>query len=70
MGVQQMLLNVDQNDLAIIEYLCEQSGKLYQTGVYYARQMFFKTNKMVSKFDLDYEPSVAKTQLAKSLPSK
>lgn len=69
MGTQQMLLDVDQSDLAIIQYLCEQSGKLYNTGTYFARQVFFKTNRLLSKFDLDYEPTVAKTQLARSLPS-
>lgn len=69
MGVQQMLLDVDQSNLAIVQYLCEQSGKLYNTGMYFARQTFFKTDRLVSKFDLDYEPSVAKTQLAKSMPS-
>lgn len=69
MGVQQMLLDVDQSDLAIIKYLCEQSGKLYNTGTYFARQTFFKTNRLLSKYDLDYEPSVSKSQLANAFPS-
>jgi len=54
----------------LLEYLCEQSGKLYNSGLYFARQLFFKTNKLLTgKFDLAYEPSVAKSILAESLPS-
>ena len=70
MGVQQMLLHPDQETKAILQYLCEQSGKLYNSGVYFARQTFFKTNKLLtSKFDLAYEPTVAKSLVAQSLPS-
>ena len=70
MGVQQMLLNPDQETKAILQYLCEQSGKLYNSGVYFARQTFFKTSKLlVSKFDLVYEPTVAKSLVAQSMPS-
>jgi putative transposase len=70
MGVQQMLLHPDRSTKAILQYLCEQSGKLYNSGLYFARQMLFKTGKLLaSKFDLDFEPTVAKSLVAKSLPS-
>jgi putative transposase len=70
MGVQQVLLHPDPETEAILQYLCEQSGKVYNSGVYFSRQTFFKTGKMLlGKFDLDFEPSVAKTQTAQSLPS-
>ncbi len=70
MGVQQILLSPDTETLSILKYLCEQSGKLYNNGVYFARQTFFKTGKLLTgKFDLDFEPSVAKTLVAQSLPS-
>ncbi|MHC5675138.1 nuclease/transposase family protein [Nostoc sp.] len=70
MGVQQVLLNSNQETKAILQYLCEQSGKLYNTGVYFARQTFFKTNKLLrGKFDLAFEPSISKSILAQSLPS-
>lgn len=70
MGVQQVLLSQDSETTALLEYLCQQSGKLYNTGVYYARQIFFKTSKLLTnKFDLVYEPSIAKSILAQSLPS-
>lgn len=70
MGIQQTLLHPDSDTKAILEYLCEQSGKLYNNGVYFSRQTFFKTGKLLTgKFDLDFEPTVAKTLVAQSLPS-
>ena len=70
MGVQQVLLHPDPETKAILDYLCEQSGKLYNSGVYFARQTFFKTGKLLTgKFDLAFEPTVAKTLVAQSLPS-
>jgi putative transposase len=32
----------------LLEYLCQQSGKLYNSGVYLARQIFFKTGKLLT----------------------
>ncbi|MBW4433634.1 MAG: transposase [Pelatocladus maniniholoensis HA4357-MV3] len=70
MGVQQVLLSPDGETTALLEYLCQQSGKLYNNGVYFARQTFFKTGKILTgKFDLAYEPSVSKSIVAQSLPS-
>ncbi|MGB7713198.1 MAG: hypothetical protein WBL95_27285 [Microcoleus sp.] len=70
MGVQQVLLSPNQELKALLEYLCQQSGKLYNSGVYLARQTFFKTGKMLTgKFDLSFEPSISKSMVAKSLPS-
>lgn len=70
MGVQQVLLHPDQETEAILRYLCEQSGKHYNSGVYFTRQTFFKTGRILTgKFDLDFEPSVSKTSVAQSLPS-
>jgi putative transposase len=70
MGVQQVLLSPDDETKVLLEYLCQQSGKLYNNGVYFARQTFFKTGKLLTgKFDLAFEPSVSKTLVAQSLPS-
>ncbi|MEZ2320732.1 MAG: RNA-guided endonuclease InsQ/TnpB family protein [Microcoleus sp.] len=70
MGVQQVLLSPNRGLKALLEYLCQQSGKLYNSGVYLARQTFFKTGKLLTgKFDLSSEPSVVKSMVAKSLPS-
>lgn len=70
MGVQQVRLSPDEETKALLEYLCQQSGKLYNTEVYFARQILFKTGRILTgKFDLVYEPSVAKSLLAQSMPS-
>ena len=66
-GVQQNLLSIDRETHAIITYLCEQSNSLYNCGTYWARQVFFKTNRVVSKFDVIYE--CGKNVHAKALPS-
>jgi len=69
-GVQQVLLHLDDETKAIVEYLCQQSGKIYNTGLYFARQLFFKTGKLLTgKFDLAFDPSVSKSLLAQSMPS-
>ena len=69
-GVQQILLSPDLETCALLKYLCQQSGKLYNTGIYFARQTLFKTGKLLTgKFDLAFEPSVSKSLLAQSMPS-
>ena len=69
-GVQQVLLFPNDETKALLEYLCQQSGKLYNNGVYFARQTFFKTGKLlISKFDLIYEESISKSLVARSMPS-
>ena len=58
MGVQQVLLSPNNETKALLEYLFQQSGKLYNNGVYFARQTFFKTGKILTgKFDLAFELS-------------
>lgn len=55
MGVQQCLIRADKETLAILEYLCSESNKLHNCAVYYARQMWFKTRKFVTGYDLANE---------------
>jgi putative transposase len=70
MGVQQVLLSPDNETKTVLEYLCQQSGKIYNSGVYFARQIFFKTGKLLTnKFDLIYEKSISKSLVAQSMPS-
>ena len=70
MGVQQVLLSPDNETKTVLEYLCQQSGKIYNSGVYFARQTFFKTGKLLTnKFDLIYEKSISKSLVAQSMPS-
>ncbi len=51
-GCQQVLIKTNQETQAIIEYLCHQSNNLYNCTVYYGRQVWFKTGKIVSGYDL------------------
>jgi putative transposase len=67
MGVQQNQIYCDDETLAILTYLCEQSNSLYNCGIYWARQIFFKTNQIVSKFDPIYE--VGSNIHAQAMPS-
>ena len=67
MGVQPNLIYCDADTKAIIKFLCEQSNSLYNCGVYWARQLFFKTGRIVSKFDPIYE--VGKNIHAQAMPS-
>ena len=48
MRVQQNLLKPDRELKAILTYLCEQSNSLYNCGVYWGRQIFFKTGKIIT----------------------
>jgi putative transposase len=54
-GCQQVLIKSDKETQAILEYLCSESNDLYNCAVYYARQMWFKTGKIISGFDLTAE---------------
>jgi putative transposase len=51
-GCQQHLINPSPDLAAILEFLGGESTKLANCGTYYARQLFFKTGKIPSKYDL------------------
>jgi putative transposase len=51
-GCQQVLINPDSELKAILEFLCGESNKLHNCGTYLSRQLYFKTGKAPSKFDL------------------
>jgi len=51
-GCQQVLVNPDKELRAIIEYLCSESAKLTNCGVYYSRQLFFKTGRIPNRAEL------------------
>lgn len=55
MGVQQDLISPDKELKAILEYLCSESNKLHNCAVYYARQIWFKTKRFVTGFELSTE---------------
>ncbi|MBR8833589.1 MAG: transposase [Stigonema ocellatum SAG 48.90 = DSM 106950] len=54
-GCQQNLISPDTELAAILEFICSESHKLTNCGIYYARQLYFKTRKIVGKFDLEVE---------------
>jgi IS605 OrfB family transposase len=51
-GCQQHLINKSEELTAILEFLCSESAKLANCGTYYARQLYLKTGRIPSKFDL------------------
>lgn len=54
-GTQQVRIKCDKATQAIIKYLCYESNSLYNCAVYYGRQIWFKTKRIVSGFDLATE---------------
>jgi len=53
-GCQQVLVD-DTKVLPYLEFVCSEANKLINCGTYYGRQIYFKTGKIISKFDLNYE---------------
>ncbi len=54
-GCQQVLLHPPLESEAVLEFICSQVNKLTNCGIYYARQLYFKTNKFIGKYTLDRE---------------
>jgi IS605 OrfB family transposase len=46
---------MDKHLKAILEFICAESHKLTNCGIYYARQLYLKTQKIIGKFDLEKE---------------
>ena len=51
-GCQQQLIHVDDDTLAVLEFICSQANKLTNCAIYYCRQMFFKAHKYVSNYPM------------------
>jgi len=51
-GCQQVLIKLDKELQAVLEFICGESNKLHNCAVYYARQMYFKAKQYVRPFDL------------------
>ncbi len=54
-GCQQVLIHAEQDTQSIIEYICSESNKVFNCAVYYARQIYFKAHRYVTKAELDEE---------------
>ncbi len=53
-GCQQVLIS-DIEILPYLKFVCAEANKLINCGTYYGQQIYFKTGKIISKFDLNYE---------------
>jgi putative transposase len=51
-GCQQNLIRADSDIQAVLEYLCSESAKLTNCGIYYSRQIYFKTGKIANRAKL------------------
>jgi len=51
-GCQQVLIKSDKEIQAILEYLCSESAKLSNCGIYYSRQLYFKTGRIPNRAEL------------------
>lgn len=54
-GCQQVLIHADESTASVLEFICSEANKLTNCAVYYARQLWFKTGKIIGKYDLDSE---------------
>ncbi len=54
-GCQQNLIKPDQDLKSILEFICSESHKLTNCGIYYGRQLFFQAQKIIGKYDLEKE---------------
>jgi len=51
-GCQQVLIKSDKETQSILEYLCSESAKLSNCGIYYSRQLYFKTGRIPYRAEL------------------
>lgn len=51
-GCQQNLISPDSGLRGVLEFLCSEASKLTNCGIYYSRQMYFKTGKIPNRAEL------------------
>ncbi|MEO1431691.1 MAG: transposase [Cyanobacteria bacterium J06633_8] len=54
-GTQQVLIKKPKEVIAVLEYICSEAKKLTNCGIYYSRQLFFKTGKYPNRAILHKE---------------
>ncbi|WNN87940.1 RNA-guided endonuclease InsQ/TnpB family protein [Gloeocapsopsis dulcis] len=52
-GYQQMLLHPNIKLKSVLEFICQQANSLINCGIYSARQLYFKADKLIGKYDKD-----------------
>lgn len=66
-GWQQVLIHASPDIRAIVEYLCSESNKVYNCSLYYARQIYIKTNRLVGRAEICEEMAKNKNRHFKSM---
>lgn len=51
-GCQQVLISPGSELKAVLEFICSESNKLANCGIYYARQLYFKTGRIPGRAEL------------------
>ncbi len=69
LGVQQNLIDAGSELKAILEFICSESNKLHNCANYYARQIWFKTRRFVTKFEIGTYLIQTKNRHFSALPS-
>jgi putative transposase len=54
-GCQQNLIHPTPDIRAVLEFICGESNKLHNCGTYLARQIYFKTGRIVGSYELHRE---------------
>ena len=49
LGCQQVFIKSDKDTQAVLEYLGSESAKLSNCGIYYSRQLYFKTGRIPNR---------------------
>jgi IS605 OrfB family transposase len=52
LGCPQVLIESDKDTQAVLEYLCSESANLSNCGIYYSRQLYFKTGRIPNRAQL------------------
>ena len=52
-GCQQHLITTSPENRAVIEFICSEANKLTNCGIYYCRQLLFKTGRYLNNAQLD-----------------
>jgi IS605 OrfB family transposase len=56
------MLHPEAGTQAVLEYLCSESNKVYNSALYYARQIYFKTNRLVNRAEICSEMAKSKNR--------
>lgn len=61
-GCQPIMLHPEAGTQAVLEYLCSESNKVYNSSLYYARQLYFKTKRFAGRAAICEEMAKSKNR--------